>query len=104
MNRATVVFAAAGFGALLAGALAASSPTSAPDANDAVQRLVDAGLASDGAYRKLAWLTDRIGPRLSGSENLEKAVAWCAAEMNPLNNGCGWCGLLRNSGWNWLAK
>ena len=46
-----------------------------------VQRLVDAGLRSDGAYRKLAWLCDRIGPRLSGSENLEKAVAWTAEEM-----------------------
>jgi hypothetical protein len=48
---------------------------------DPVQRIIDAGLRSDGAYRKLAWLTDRIGPRLSGSENLEKAVRWCAEEM-----------------------
>ena len=48
---------------------------------DAVQRILNEGLRSDGAYRKLAWLCDRIGPRLSGSENLEKAVAWCAAEM-----------------------
>jgi len=48
---------------------------------DPVQRIVDAGLRSDGAYRKLAWLTDRIGPRLSGSENLERAVRWCADEM-----------------------
>jgi hypothetical protein len=48
---------------------------------DPVQRIIDAGLRSDGAYRKLAWLTDRIGPRLSGSENLEKAVRWCVDEM-----------------------
>jgi carboxypeptidase Q len=48
---------------------------------DALQKILDAGLRSDGAYRKLAWICDRIGPRLSGSENLEKAVAWCAAEM-----------------------
>lgn len=48
---------------------------------DPMQRIIDAGLASDGAYRKLAWLTDRIGPRLSGSENLEKAVRWCKEEM-----------------------
>jgi len=48
---------------------------------DAVQKILDAGLSSDGAYRKLAWMCDRIGPRLSGSENLEKAVSWCAAEM-----------------------
>jgi hypothetical protein len=48
---------------------------------DPVQRVIDAGLRSDGAYQKLAWLTDRIGPRLSGSENLEKAVLWCTEEM-----------------------
>jgi hypothetical protein len=48
---------------------------------DAMQKILDAGLLSDGAYRKLAWMCDRIGPRLSGSENLEKAVSWCAAEM-----------------------
>jgi hypothetical protein len=48
---------------------------------DPVQQIIDAGLRSDGAYRKLAWLTDRIGPRLSGSENLEKAVGWCKDEM-----------------------
>ena len=46
-----------------------------------MQQIIDAGLRSDGAYRKLAWLTDRIGPRLSGSENLEKAVGWCKDEM-----------------------
>src|SRR4030095_13055669 len=28
------------------------------------------------AYKKLAYLTDHIGPRLSGSENLERAVRW----------------------------
>jgi carboxypeptidase Q len=49
--------------------------------SDPAQAIVDAGLRSDGAYRKLAWLTDRIGPRLSGSENLEKAVRWCKEEM-----------------------
>jgi hypothetical protein len=48
---------------------------------DPVQRIIEAGLRSDGAYRKLAWLTDRIGPRLSGSENLERAVRWCVEEM-----------------------
>lgn len=48
---------------------------------DPVQQILDAGLRSDGAYRKLAWLCDRIGPRLSGSENLKKAVSWCSDEM-----------------------
>jgi hypothetical protein len=48
---------------------------------DPVARLIDAGLKSDGAFRKLAWLSDRIGPRLSGSENLAKAIVWCSEEM-----------------------
>lgn len=60
--------------ALLAAPAIAAEP-------DAVQRIIDAGLRSDGAYRKLAWLSDRIGPRLSGSQNLEKAVRWCKEEM-----------------------
>src|SRR5689334_21012730 len=33
------------------------------------------------AYRRLAWLTDRIGNRLSGSESLERAIAWAVSEM-----------------------
>src|SRR5262245_56642615 len=52
-----------------------------PTPDDAVERLIAAGLASDGAYRKLAYLTDRIGPRLSGSANLERAVRWTEEEM-----------------------
>jgi carboxypeptidase Q len=44
-------------------------------------RIIGAALTSDAAYRRLAWLTDRIGHRLSGSENLERAVAWAVSEM-----------------------
>ena len=44
-------------------------------------RIIGAALTSDMAYRRLAWLTDRIGNRLSGSENLERAIAWAVAEM-----------------------
>jgi len=64
---------------LLAPALTTGGGPSTGD--DAVERLIAAGLASDGAYRMLAYLTDRIGPRLSGSENLEKAVRWTQEEM-----------------------
>jgi hypothetical protein len=44
-------------------------------------RIIGAALTDDTAYRRLAWLTDRIGHRLSGSENLERAVAWAVSEM-----------------------
>ncbi len=51
------------------------SPGAAPYA-DAARRIREASLASDGAFRKLSYLTDRIGARLSGSAALEQAVTW----------------------------
>jgi hypothetical protein len=73
MKRVLVAIALGAAGFALRG-LVAATPAAPPGASsdDPVRRIVDAGLASDGAYRKLAWLTDRIGPRLSGSENLRR--------------------------------
>src|SRR5687768_9796814 len=44
-------------------------------------RIIGAALTDETAYRRLAWLTDRIGHRLSGSESLQRAVEWSLAEM-----------------------
>lgn len=44
-------------------------------------RLIDAALADNDGYAKLAYLCDRIGNRLSGSAALERAVAWAQATM-----------------------
>jgi len=44
-------------------------------------RIIGAALTSDKAYQRLAHLTDHIGNRLSGSENLELAIAWAVSEM-----------------------
>jgi hypothetical protein len=44
-------------------------------------KLIDAALADDEGYLKLAYLCDRIGNRLGGSEGLEKAVIWSAEQM-----------------------
>jgi carboxypeptidase Q len=44
-------------------------------------KIIAAATASDGAYRKLTELCDDIGHRLSGSEQLDKAIAWAASEM-----------------------
>jgi len=44
-------------------------------------RIIGAALTSDKAYTRLAFLTDHIGARLSGSKNLERAVEWAIAEM-----------------------
>ncbi len=47
----------------------------------AAARIIGAALTSDRAYSRLAHLTDHIGNRLSGSQNLERAVEWAISEM-----------------------
>jgi carboxypeptidase Q len=44
-------------------------------------RIIGAALTDDTAYRRLAYLTDRIGNRLSGSAQLDAAIKWAVAEM-----------------------
>ena len=44
-------------------------------------RLIQAATADDFAWRRLAELTDTYGHRLSGSENLQRAIAWAAETM-----------------------
>jgi hypothetical protein len=46
-----------------------------------VALILGEALKDDRAHRRLAWLTDHIGPRLSGSANLERAVEWSVAEL-----------------------
>ena len=48
---------------------------------DTATRLINAALSDDGGYAKLSYLCDRIGNRLGGSESLNRAIAWAAAEM-----------------------
>ena len=48
---------------------------------DASTRLIHAATSDDFAWRRLAELTDTYGNRLSGSENLERAIAWAAETM-----------------------
>ena len=47
----------------------------------AAGRIIGAALTSNKGYARLAHLTDHIGNRLSGSKNLEQAIAWALAEM-----------------------
>lgn len=44
-------------------------------------RLIDAALADDHAWQRLAELGDTFGARLSGSPNLEAAIQWAARTM-----------------------
>jgi carboxypeptidase Q len=69
---------------LCAAAIPAAAPAAAQrDARyrSAAERLVGAALGSNHAWLRLSQLCDGIGPRLSGSANYERAVAWAAAAM-----------------------
>ena len=74
---------------LLCGALAVS-PVSTQSAHvpawldpyrDVATCLMAASTSSDFAWQRLAELTDTHGHRLSGSENLEQAIAWAVETM-----------------------
>lgn len=48
---------------------------------DTARRLIDSARAERAGWQRLAELTDTFGHRLSGSQNLEDALRWAAAEM-----------------------
>jgi len=45
------------------------------------QKIVAESQSNDFAWQRLAEMTDTYGPRLSGSDNLEKAIDWAVAAM-----------------------
>jgi len=49
-----------------------------------LKKLQQAALASDYAWRQTAYLSNNIGPRLTGSAQAEKAVEYVAAELKAL--------------------
>jgi carboxypeptidase Q len=46
-----------------------------------VGKIIATARADRDAFRKLAYLTDRIGNRLAGSQALDRAIAWAARTM-----------------------
>jgi len=48
---------------------------------DAADRLIQAAVADSAAWSRVAELTERFGPRFSGTPNLERAIDWVLAEM-----------------------
>ena len=59
----------------------ASQGSLAESYRDVAAKLVAAARADRGAYKKLSELTDRVGHRLSGSAELDRAIAWAAQTM-----------------------
>ena len=79
-----LLFAAPLGGALLARRAYTQGPARTGWLNpyrDVASRLIHASTKDDFAWRRLAELTDTYGHRLSGSENLERAIVWAAETM-----------------------
>jgi hypothetical protein len=49
-----------------------------------LKQIQEAALASDYAYKQVAYLSNNIGPRLSGSAQAQRAVDYVAGEMRQL--------------------
>jgi carboxypeptidase Q len=64
---------------------AAESPNPyTPQLLSELKQIQQAALASDYAYRQVAYLSNNIGPRLSGSAQAQRAVDYVAGEMRRL--------------------
>jgi hypothetical protein len=66
---------------LLPCALLAAAPPLSESYKEVSARIISAALADSDGYAKLSYLCDRIGNRLSGSDSLNAAIAWAAAQM-----------------------
>jgi carboxypeptidase Q len=76
-----VVCVAAILAALSADAGAQAGPGWINAYRDTAARLIKAATADDFAWQRLAEFTDTYGNRLSGSENLTRAIGWAAEAM-----------------------
>jgi hypothetical protein len=75
MNKSAVLFLAG------VGLLAQTTSPLAEQYRESSSKLIAAALVDQDAMEKLSYLCDRIGNRLSGSQALDRAVAWAAAQM-----------------------
>ena len=73
--------AAAGLLAIVIALAAQATPAWLDAYRPVATQLIAESQASDFAWRRLAELTDTFGPRLSGSENLERAIDWAVSAM-----------------------
>src|SRR5688572_3524077 len=76
MKRVLAVFATC----LFAGALAAQTPAERIDAA-AIAKIRDEGLNRSKVMDTMFWLTDRYGPRLTGSPWFEEAGDWAVKQL-----------------------
>ena len=91
--RRAIALLALAISAQTVSAQSAASPSPSPTASPSIfspqtiadlKRLRDAALKSDYAWRQTAYLSNNIGPRLSGSAQVRKAEEYVAAELKKL--------------------
>jgi carboxypeptidase Q len=78
-NRIVGIVIAAGLA--IASVSAQTTPAWVDAYRPAAQKLIAESQASDFAWQRLAEVTDTFGPRISGSEGLERAIDWAVAKM-----------------------
>ena len=66
---------------LLIAATSLSAQSISQQYASAADRLIRGATSDSAAYQRLVELTDRFGPRFSGSDNLERAIDWIIARM-----------------------
>jgi len=66
---------------LVPAALLAAAPPLSESYKEVSSQIIAAALADQDGYAKLSYLCDRIGNRLSGSDSLNAAIEWAAAQM-----------------------
>ena len=71
-------------GTTTAGAATAGALTISPDTRTAERQLIGDTLLNGQAYEYDRELADTIGPRLTGSENFQKAVSWGVRQFKEL--------------------
>src|SRR3982751_4527372 len=57
------------------------TPSPTPDPNDPIERIKDEGLKRSHVMETLSYLSDVIGPRLTGSPNMKRANDWTRDQM-----------------------
>ena len=67
----------------------AQQPTPTPDPNDPIVRIKDEGMNHSQVMTTLSYLSDVIGPRLTGSPNMKRANEWTRDQLTKwgLQNG-----------------
>ncbi len=66
------------------------APKSVEETNPELNALLDASLNSDYTYDKLGELCDTIGPRLTGSPQMKKAIEWSMNSMREAGFDSVW--------------